>query len=138
MMRDIQRVSRREFLAATGVAGAGLILGILPRSVPAQTESAGTVFAPDVFLQIAPDGTATIWVSRSEMGQGVRTGLPMILAEELEQPWSRVVLRQAPGAADGRFGPQLTGGSLSARLLYDRLRRAGAVAREMLRTAAAG
>jgi CO/xanthine dehydrogenase Mo-binding subunit len=91
----------------------------------------------DAFLQITPDGEALVWVSRSEMGQGVRTALPMILAEELEMPWERVHIRQADAAADGRFGSQLTGGSLSVRRLYQLLRRSGAVARDMLRTAAA-
>jgi CO/xanthine dehydrogenase Mo-binding subunit len=92
----------------------------------------------DAFLQITPDGEALIWISRSEMGQGVRTALPMIVADELEMPWERVHIRQADAAADGRFGSQLTGGSLSVRTLYEPLRRSGAVAREMLRTAAAG
>lgn len=138
-MSEIQQMSRREFLALTGVTGTGLILGVtLPlRGSDAATAATEAVFSPDVFLQIARDGTATIWVSRSEMGQGVRTGLPMIIAEEADIPWENVRLRQAPGANDGRYGPQLTGGSLSVRLLYDRLRRCGAVAKQVLLSAAA-
>ncbi len=138
-MNGIQQMSRREFLALTGVAGTGLILGVtLPlRDSGVAFAESETVFSPNVFLQIAQDGTATIWVSRSEMGQGVRTGLPMIVAEEADIPWENVRLRQAPGANDGRYGPQLTGGSLSVRLLYDRLRRCGAVARQVLLSAAA-
>lgn len=139
IMSDVHRMSRREFLAVTGMAGAGLLLGVtLPLdetfASPAGEPSA---FAPDILLQVSPDGTATVWVTRSEMGQGVRTGMPMIVAEELELPWERVRVEQAPGANDGRYGPQLTGGSLSVRLMYDRLRHVGAVARDMLLGAAA-
>jgi isoquinoline 1-oxidoreductase beta subunit len=140
-MIEIHRMSRRDFLAVTGLAGAGLMLGAaLPLrddTVAHAAPDEGAVFTPDIFLQISSDGTSTIWVSRSEMGQGVRTGLPMIVAEELEIPWENVRIEQAPGANDGRYGRQLTGGSLSIRTLYDRLRRVGAVAREMLVTAAA-
>lgn len=139
---EIKRVSRRDFLTVTGVAGSGLILGFaVPVRVGLAANAAGEakhVLAPDVFLQLTADGIATVWVSRSEMGQGVRTSLPMIVAEELEIPWECVRVRQAPGANDGRYGSQLTGGSLSIRTLYDRLRRTGAVARLMLVTAAAG
>jgi CO/xanthine dehydrogenase Mo-binding subunit len=138
-MNEIRSMSRRDFLAVTGMAGAGLMLGVaLPvRDDAVAAQNSDGVFAPDIFLQVAPDGTATIWVARSEMGQGVRTGMPMIVAEELDIPWEKVRLEQAPGANDGRYGPQLTGGSLSVRTQYDRLRRAGAVAREMLISAAA-
>jgi isoquinoline 1-oxidoreductase beta subunit len=138
---EIHCMSRREFIAVTGLTGVGLMLGLsFPlRSDDVALAAAGgdAVFAPDILLQIAPDGTATIWVTRSEMGQGVRTGMPMIVSEELDLPWEDVRIEQAPGANDGRYGPQLTGGSLSVRLLYDRLRRVGAVARQMLVSAAA-
>jgi len=141
-MAEIQSMNRRDFLAVTGMAGAGLMLGLaLPLGkdgAAVAATAADAVFSPDIFLQIAPDGTTTIWVARSEMGQGIRTGMPMIVAEELDVPWENVRLEQAPGANDGRFGPQLTGGSLSVRTQYTRMRRAGAVAREMLVSAAAG
>jgi CO/xanthine dehydrogenase Mo-binding subunit len=140
-MTGINRMSRRDFLAVTGVAGAGLLLSMaLPirddaAAIAAQNGTSG--FAPDILLQIARNGTVTIWVFRSEMGQGVRTGLPMIIAEELGARWEDVRIEQAPGANDGRYGPQLTGGSYSVRSQYDRLRRVGAVARELLIAAAA-
>lgn len=138
-MSTIHHVTRREFLAATGLAGAGLILGVSwPRRVaadPVATSAPG--LSPNVFLHVAPDGQVTIWVSRSEMGQGVRTGLPAIVAEELDVPWESVGIEQAPGALDGRYGPQLTGGSLSVRQMYAPLRRAGAVGRAMVVAAAA-
>jgi isoquinoline 1-oxidoreductase beta subunit len=139
-MISIQRLSRRDFIVITGLVGAGLVLGVKlidnNHAAPFDPSSMDG-FSPDILLQIAPDGTATVWVTRSEMGQGVRTGLPMIVAEELGLPWESVRIQQAPGAADGRYGPQGTGGSLSIRECYERLRQAGAVAREMLVSAAA-
>lgn len=90
---------------------------------------------PNVYVTIDSEGSVTITVPRSEMGQGVRTALPMILAEELEADWSTIRVEQAPG--DRKFGDQTTGGSTSVRTRYQPLRRAGAVAREMLIAAAA-
>ncbi len=139
-MIPIQRLNRRDFLIITGLVGAGLVLGVklLDQEAPYSFDpSTRDGFSPDILLQISSDGTTTVWVTRSEMGQGVRTGLPMIVADELGIPWESVRIQQAPGASDDRYGPQATGGSLSIRRCYDRLRRAGAVAREMLITAAA-
>ncbi|HUD71965.1 MAG TPA: molybdopterin cofactor-binding domain-containing protein, partial [Dongiaceae bacterium] len=87
------------------------------------------------FLQIAPDGAVTLWASRSEMGQGVRTSLPMILAEEIGADWGKVKIEQAWN--DPRFGELDTGGSDSTRSMYEPLRKAGATARAMLTAAAA-
>src|SRR4029077_3929107 len=84
---------------------------------------------------ISPDGKITIVVARSEMGQGVRTSLPMILAEELEADWKQIAIEQA--GASTLFGDQTTGGSASVRTTWDPMRKAGAQAREMLVTAAA-
>jgi isoquinoline 1-oxidoreductase beta subunit len=93
------------------------------------------VFEPDLFVRIANDGTVTVTVHRSEMGQGVRTALPMIVAEELEVDWEKVRVVQAP--ADRQYGDQTTGGSFSVTRSYSRLRQAGALARQMLIMAAA-
>ncbi len=90
---------------------------------------------PSVYLGIEPDGTVKIVAHRSEMGTGCRTGLPMIVADELEADWSRVQVIQAPG--DVKYGSQDTDGSCSVRDFYDRLRAAGASARFMLEHAAA-
>jgi len=98
----------------------------------------GTVsnsFAPNAFLEIAPDGKVTIWCAKSEVGQGVRTSLPMIVAEELGCDWRRVTVAQAD--LDPKYDDQLTGGSLSVRTSYSNLRKAGAAARELLLIAAA-
>src|SRR5438105_6066413 len=126
-------VSRREFLLGSAAAGAGLVIGFyLPHRSSA---NAADGFAPNAYLRIAPDGKITVVVARSEMGQGVRTALPMILAEELEADWSQITIEQA--GASTLFGDQTTGGSASVRTTWEPMRKAGAQAREMLITAAA-
>jgi isoquinoline 1-oxidoreductase subunit beta len=124
--------SRRDFLTVGAAAGAGLVIGFY---LPHGSGGAKDVFAPNAYLKIAPDGKITIVVARSEMGQGVQTSLPMILAEELEADWKQVAIEQA--GASTLYGDQTTGGSASVRTTWDPMRRAGAVAREMLITAAA-
>jgi isoquinoline 1-oxidoreductase beta subunit len=125
-------LSRREFLAVGAAAGAGLVIGFyLPHR-----SSSGAAFAPNAFLKIAPDGKITVVVARSEMGQGVHTSLPMILAEELEADWKQITVEQA-GANPTLYGDQQTGSSASLRISWDPLRKAGAAAREMLISAAA-
>jgi isoquinoline 1-oxidoreductase beta subunit len=94
-----------------------------------------TSFTPNAFLQIDPNGTVTITVPRPEMGQGVRTALPMLVAEELEADWERIRIEQAD--LDERYGPQYAGGSNSVRRSWQLLREAGAAARELLVQAAA-
>ena len=125
-------LSRREFVAAGVAAGTGLVIGFyLPHGSGSQKES----FSPNAYLRIAPDSKVTIVVARSEMGQGVRTALPMILAEELEADWKHIEIEQA--GASTLFGDQTTGGSASIRTTWDPMRKAGAAAREMLISAAA-
>ncbi|MGA8493299.1 MAG: xanthine dehydrogenase family protein molybdopterin-binding subunit, partial [Terriglobales bacterium] len=92
-------------------------------------------FEPNAYLRIAPDGKITIVVARSEMGQGVSTSLPMILAEELEADWKQITIEQA--GASTLYGDQTTGGSASVRTTWDPMRKAGATAREMLISSAA-
>ena len=96
----------------------------------------GTVNNPLVFVSIAPDGIVTIVCHRSEMGQGVRTGMPLIVADELEADWSRVKVAQAPGD-EVKFGNQDTDGSRSTRHFFKPMRQVGAAARMMLEAAAA-
>lgn len=125
--------TRRDFLVTSSAAGAGLVIGFyLPRGLEAD---GGADFSPNAYLRIAPDGKITVVVARSEMGQGVRTSLPMILAEELEADWSQIQIEQA--GASTLFGDQTTGGSASVRTTWDPMRKAGAQAREMLIAAAA-
>src|SRR5437868_10653938 len=126
-------LSRREFLAAGVAAGAGLVIGFyLPHGGAVSNKDA---FAPNAYLKIAPDGIITVVVARSEIGQGVRTSLPMILAEELEADWKQIRIEQA--GASTLYGDQSTGGSASVRTTWDPMRKAGAAAREMLISAAA-
>ncbi len=139
------KMTRREFLQLTS-AGAGLALAVLVtpgglRLVPAaEAAGPGKEFIPSAWLRIAPDGTVTVVVNKSEMGQGVTTSLPMIVAEELEADWSLVRFATAPAGEayrDPVWGMQATGGSTSIRHMHDPLRLAGAAAREMLLAAAA-
>ncbi len=125
-------LSRREFLTAGVAAGAGLVIGFY---LPHGNSSGRGTFAPNAYLKITPDGKITIVVARSEMGQGVRTSLPMILAEELESDWKQITIEQA--GASTLYGDQTTGGSASVRTTWDPMRKAGAAAREMLISAAA-
>ena len=124
-------LSRREFVAAGVAAGAGLVIGFYLPHRGSET----TTFSPNAYLRITPDNKVTIVVARSEMGQGVRTALPMILAEELEADWQQIEIEQA--GASTLFGDQTTGGSASVRTTWDPMRKAGAAAREMLISAAA-
>ena len=134
-------LNRREFIKVSAGFGAGLVLGIAlpPRVRPFETPAAeaqtGGEFVPNVYLRIAPDETITILAHRSEMGQGVQTAIPMIVAEELDAAWDRIVVEQAP--ADRAYGDQVTGGSVSISSSYLTLRQAGAAARTMLIAAAA-
>src|SRR5258708_7561997 len=126
-------LSRREFVVAGVAAGAGVVVGFyLPHS---RTGMSKGYFSPNAYLRIAPDNRITIVVARSEMGQGVRTALPMILAEELEADWKQIDIEQA--GASTLYGDQTTGGSASVRTTWDPMRKAGAAAREMLISAAA-
>jgi len=136
-------ITRREFLKKS-LAGAGMTLAICvtpfgPRILSAQ-EARKDLFSPNVWLQITPDNMVTVFVNKSEMGQGVHTSLPMILADELEADWKLVKVKGAPVRdeyKDPVFGMQLTGGSTSIRHMFEPLRMAGAAAREMLVSAAA-
>ena len=134
-MDAIAKLDRRDFVKLGAVAGTGLLLGV---HVPGRPRGEAPIsFAPNVFLRIDPNGDVTIWVARSDMGQGVRTALPMIIAEELDADWSRVRVVQADAHPD-KYGRMMTVGSTSVRGgAWLPLRRAGATAREMIVAAAA-
>src|SRR5580698_2677104 len=125
-------LSRREFVAVGVAAGAGLVVGFY---LPHAGRSGKEMFSPNAYLRITPDNKVTIVCARSEMGQGVRTALPMILAEELEADWNQIAIEQA--GASTLYGDQGTGGSASVKTTWDPMRKAGAAAREMLISAAA-
>ena len=143
-MSPILNLSRREFLRVGGLAGGGLILGFYfnPSGSGGQAGAAsGGPFRPNAFIRISPDDTVTLIMNKSEMGQGVYTSLPMLIAEELECDWNKINLEPAPVAPaynHTEWGPmQGTGGSSSVHSEWERLRRAGASARDMLIATAA-
>lgn len=128
--------SRRGFMQGSGAL---TIAFALPLSGRLQAATSA-VFAPNAWLRLAGDGTVTVMCGSAEMGQGVLTAIPMLLAEELDADWQRVRVQQAPvdKAYDNpMFGMQATGGSTTVRAHWEPLRKAGAAAREMLVTAAA-
>ncbi len=137
-MTDVRKIARREFLVLGTAAAGGLILATrLPAKSRRGGDLADGAFQPNAFLQVAPDGAVTIWMARADMGQGVRTALPMMVADELDADWGRVAIVQAD-ADPSKYGRQMTVGSSSVRGgPCTALRRAGATAREMLVAAAA-
>jgi isoquinoline 1-oxidoreductase beta subunit len=134
-------LSRRSFLKTASAAGGGLIIATyLPLTDDEQVDAAGS-FEPNVWVKIGADDSVRIMLSMLEMGQGVMTAMPMLVAEELDIDWNRVTTEWAP--ADARYGnpnfggAQLTAGSNSTRGMWKVLRQAGATGRAMLVTAAA-
>ncbi|CAM4163126.1 molybdopterin cofactor-binding domain-containing protein [Bordetella tumulicola] len=141
--------ARRDWLKAAG-ALTGLVLSVGAAGIVRAADTAGkaekkygadgmphgTVDDPHVFVSIGTDGIVTIIAHRAEMGTGVRTGLPMVVADELEADWSKVRVIQAPGD-EPRYGNQDTDGSRSTRHFFLPMRRVGAAARSMLEAAAA-
>jgi len=144
----IENVSRRRFLQGV-LSSSAFVLCVgkssllarpvgkgAPFAAPGEIASVGaTAFHPSVFVGIHTDGTVYIVAHRSEMGNGVRTSLPRILADELDADWSRVKVIQGDG--DAAYGSQDTDGSHSVREFFEPLREAGATARLMLVRAAA-
>src|SRR5258705_8419524 len=141
-------INRRVFLKTGAAVGGGLLISLyLPELALASGESnAGSPtlvaapFAPNAFIRIGTDDIITVIVNKSEMGQGVYTSLPMLVAEELEANWSNVRFEAAPVDQvynHSVFGIQMTGGSTSTASEWDRFRKAGATARVMLIGAAA-
>ena len=143
-MDPLNDPSRREFLKASAAAAGGLVIAFaVPgggRVALAQTErERARPFAPNAYLRIGADDTVTVLLAHSEMGQGIWTTLPMLIAEELDADWSRIRVEHAPAApeyAHTVFGMQMTGGSSSTWSEFDRYRQAGALARALLVRAA--
>lgn len=141
---SIVNISRRTFLKDMALTGFVLAAGFPvltladeePKKYGADAMPHGWVDNPLVFVAIADDGTVTIVCHRSEMGQGIRTSLPMVVADELDANWLHVKVVQAAGDEE-RFGNQDTDGSRSMRHFFMPMRRVGAAARQMLETAAA-
>jgi isoquinoline 1-oxidoreductase beta subunit len=134
-MSPLANSCRREFLKSSAAGSAGLLLAFYWPSFAAAAPADDTAIEPNAFITIDPNGEIHLVITRSEMGQGVRTSLAMILAEELDADWSRVQVAQ--GDCDPQYGDMTTGGSMSIRSTWGPLRKAGASARDMLLAAAA-
>lgn len=144
-MKNSNPISRRGFLKGSALLGSGLVVAfVLPGAhrFAMGAENQGEVFAPNAFLRIGNDNSVTVLLGHSEMGQGIWTGLTMLIAEELDADWSKIRVEHSPAsAADYGLaafgGMQITGGSTSTWMEFDRYRQAGAAARLMLIDAAA-
>jgi CO/xanthine dehydrogenase Mo-binding subunit len=138
-MATATQVNRRDFLKTSASAGAALLVGFHLGSTPAAASAVDqekkTVNPFNTWVRITPDNQVTLVLGKSEMGQGIMTALPMILAEELYLEWKKVKIEQAP--TDPAIYDHGTGGSGSVAASWLPLRQAGAAAREMLITAAA-
>jgi isoquinoline 1-oxidoreductase beta subunit len=135
-MGEIQNISRRTFIKNVGLASGGLILACNYTLFSNETEDGNIAeFNPNLFVQLNSDGSLFIVCSRSEMGNGVRTSLTSVVADEMEADWKRVVVKQAVG--DAKYGDQNTDGSRSVTDFYETMRTMGAMTRMMLITAAA-
>src|SRR6202171_6140900 len=142
-------VNRRQFFKASAGGAAGLVIGFylrgrsvlgLTQAQEAPAAAAPKLLSPNAFLRIGSDESVTVLLAHSEMGQGIWTTLPMLLAEELECDWSKVRVEHAPAApayAHTAYGMQMTGGSTTTWSEFDRYRQGGGPAREMLMRAAA-
>ena len=138
-MSAIYNASRRGFLKTSALAGGGLLIGFTLPGASRLAQAAG-IFSPNAYLRIGSDNQITVICGLSEMGQGVHTAIPMLVAEELDADWSKIKVEQAeadPAFNNPIFGMQATGGSTSVRGHWEPMRKAGAAARAMLVAAAA-
>jgi isoquinoline 1-oxidoreductase beta subunit len=140
-------LSRRGFIKVSGAAGGGLVLGLslsgcggaqesTPGTAGDAATASDTIFEANPYVQVRPDNTVVIYSKNPDVGQGVKTAMPMIVAEELDADWSQVVVLQAD-IDQNRYGQQIAGGSTSIPSNWMPLRQAGASARAMLVAAAA-
>lgn len=133
------QVDRRHFLKITALAGGGLAIGLYERPLApvfAQAEPHHTGLSPRAFVRIEADGSVVIMAKNPEIGQGIRTSLPMLIAEELDVEWSQVRVEQA-SLDEKAYGPQFAGGSMSTPMNWEPLRRVGAAGRQLMIVAAA-
>ncbi|MDP2320351.1 MAG: molybdopterin-dependent oxidoreductase [Acidobacteriota bacterium] len=130
-----QALNRRDFLRVSALAGGGMIIAANVEGLDALVQTI-VDFTPNAFIRITPDNLVTIIAKNPEVGQGVKTSMPMLIAEELGVEWQNVRLQQAD-LDPVKYGPQNAGGSTGTPTNWEPLRRAGAAGRMMLTTAAA-
>src|SRR6266550_3769007 len=141
--REAHRLSRRTFLSVSATVTGGFVISLyLDGRLAAQNavQPAPVTYPPDAFVHIKPDGTIVIQVNRIDIGQGVQTALPLLLADEMDADWSHVVAELAPAAdvyRDPLYGIQLVGGSGSIAHSFQQYRELGARTRAMLVATAA-
>ncbi|TXG34684.1 xanthine dehydrogenase family protein molybdopterin-binding subunit [Seonamhaeicola maritimus] len=136
-MEPIKNISRRGFIKGIGLASGGLVLASTVYSFSKFEDEAEVIseFNPNLFVQLNSDGSLILVASRSEMGQGVRTSLTSVIADEMEADWDKVTVKQATG--DKKYGNQNTDGSRSVRTLFQKMRQMGATVKSVLITSAA-
>ncbi|AOW21885.1 xanthine dehydrogenase family protein molybdopterin-binding subunit [Urechidicola croceus] len=134
-MGTIMNISRRSFIKGVGLASGGLVLGCNSSVFGDKKVENLVEFNPNLFVQLNSDGSLILVASRSEMGNGVRTSLTSVIADEMDADWSKVIIKQ--GTGDAKYGDQNTDGSRSIRYLYDNMRKMGAMTKSMLISAAA-
>ena len=136
-MNPIKNISRRSFVRSIGLASGGLILACNTSIFSDKEKVPENLidFNPNLFVQLNSDGSLILIASRSEMGNGVRTSLTSVIADEMEADWDMVTVKQ--GTGDKKYGDQNTDGSRSIRYLYETMRQMGAIAKVMLISAAA-
>ena len=136
-MQKILFMDRRSFLRAAAIGGGYVLsLHLRPDAAAQGGGQAQALWSPNAFIRIMPDGTVYIMAKNPEVGQGPKTHLPMIIADELDVDWSSVRIEQAD-VNPAVYGPQSAGGSTATPVNWTPLRRVGAAARQMLMTAAA-